>query len=186
MVHHVTIPEAADLLKTARRVLVIGCSGGGKSTLSQAISEQFGMAYLSYDRDVRWLPGWRVRDRGEQREIVAELVARDRWVMDGTTVSTFDLRLPRTDLVIWVRVPRRVALAGVARRVLANYGQVRPDMAEGCPEQLPDREFLTFIWTWERRVAPRVVAGLDRFGPEVPVVTLWSRRVFPELLGNVA
>ena len=45
MVNHVTIPEAADLLKTARRVLVIGCSGGGKSTLSQAISQQFGMAY---------------------------------------------------------------------------------------------------------------------------------------------
>lgn len=183
MVNDVTVPQAADMLRTARRVLVVGCSGGGKSTLSQAISERFGLEYLSYDRDVRWLPGWRVRDRGEQREIVAELVARDRWVMDGTTVSTFDLRLPRTDLVIWVRVPRRVALAGVARRVLANYGTVRPDMAEGCPEQLPDREFLAFIWSFERRVAPRILAGIERYGPEVPVVTLRSRRAFAALLG---
>jgi len=183
MVNDVTVPQAADMLRTARRVLVVGCSGGGKSTLSQAISERFGLEYLSYDRDVRWLPGWRVRDRDEQRGIVRDLVARDRWVMDGTTVSTFDLSLPRADLMIWVRVPRRVALAGIAHRVLANYGQVRPDMAEGCPEQLPDREFLAFIWSFERRVAPRILAGIERYGPEVPVVTLRSRRAFAALLG---
>ena len=182
MPRDVSIAQAAKLLRTAKRVLVIGCSGGGKSTLSLKISERFGLEYLSYDRDVRWLPGWQVRDREKQRLIVADLVSRDRWVMDGTTVSTFDLRLPRADLLIWVRVPRRVALSGVARRVLTNYGRVRIDMAEGCPEQLPDLEFLTFIWTFEIRVAPRIVSGIDRFAPNVPVVTLTSRREFAALL----
>lgn len=182
MPRNVSITHAAGVLHTAKRVLVIGCSGGGKSTLSLKISERFNSEYLSYDRDVRWLPGWQVRDREEQRLIVADLVSKDRWVMDGTTVSTFDLRLPRADLVIWVRVPRRVALSGVARRVLANYGRVRIDMAEGCPEQLPDLEFLTFIWTFETRVAPRIVSGIDRFGPNVPVVTLTSRSQFAALL----
>lgn len=185
MPRNVSIPEAASVLRTAKRVLVVGCSGGGKSTLSLKISERFNLEYLSYDRDVRWLPGWQVRDREEQRVIVADLVTRDRWVMDGTTVSTFDLRLPRADLLIWVRVPRRVALGGVARRVLANYGRVRIDMAKGCPEQLPDREFLTFIWTFEARVAPRIVSGIDRFGPTVPVVTLSSRSEFASLFDPV-
>jgi adenylate kinase family enzyme len=170
------------VLRTAKRVLVIGCSGGGKSTLSLKISARFDLEYLSYDRDVRWLPGWQVRDREEQRLIVADLLSRDRWIMDGTTVSTFDLRLPRADLLIWVRVPRRVALSGVARRVLANYGRGRIDMAEGCTEQLPDLEFLTFIWTFETRVAPRIVSSIDRFGPNVPVVTLTSRSEFATLL----
>jgi hypothetical protein len=55
-------------------------------------------------------------------------------------------------------------------------------MAEGCPEQLPDLEFLTFIWTFETRVAPRIVSAIDRFGPNVPVVTLTSRREFAALL----
>jgi adenylate kinase family enzyme len=182
MPRNVSIIQAAEVLRTAKRVLVIGCSGGGKSTLSLKISERFNLEYLSYDREVRWLPGWQVRDREEQRLIVADLVIRDRWVMDGTTVSTFDLRLPRADLLIWVRVPRHVALSGVARRVLTNYGRVRSDMAEGCPEQLPDLEFLTFIWTFETRVAPRIMSGIDHFGPKVPVVTLTSRREFAALL----
>ncbi|WP_076448749.1 P-loop NTPase family protein [Roseivivax lentus] len=182
MPNNVSISQAANVLQSANRVLVVGCSGGGKSTLSIKISERFGLDYLSYDRDVRWLPGWQVRDRQEQRLIVADLVKRDRWIMDGTTVSTFDLRLPRADLLIWVRVPRRVALTGIARRVLANYGKVRTDMAEGCPEKLPDCEFLTFIWTFETRMAPRISSGIDRHGPEVPVVTLRSHREFAELL----
>ena len=181
MPNNVSIPHAASLLRIAKRVLVVGCSGGGKSTLSLKISECFDLEYFSYDRDVRWLPGWKVRDRDQQRQIVADLVSRDRWVMDGTTVSTFDLRLPRADLLIWVRVPRRVALGGVARRVLANYGKVRIDMAKGCPEQLPDREFLTYIWTFETRVAPRIVSAIDRFGPSVPVATLSKRSEFPAL-----
>ena len=178
---YISTPQAASLLKTAERVLVIGCSGAGKSTLSRKISDRFGLEYLSYDRDIRWLPGWKVRDREEQRQIVTNLVKRPRWVMDGTTVSTFDLRLPRTDLVLWIRVPRRVALSGIARRVIGSYGKVRIDMADGCPEQVPDREFLTFIWTFERRVSPRIVSGLDRYGPDVPVATLRSRREFDRL-----
>ncbi|MDA7966048.1 hypothetical protein [Ruegeria sp.] len=177
----VSISEAANRLAIADRVLVIGCSGGGKSTLSLKISERFGLEYQSYDRDVRWLPGWRTRDRDEQRKIVADLVNRERWVMDGTTVSTFDLRLPRADLVVWVRVPRRTSLLGVARRVLANYGTVRLDMAEGCPEQLPDWEFLSYIWTFEKRVAPRIVAAVDHIAPTVPLVILRSRREFEAL-----
>jgi len=162
--------------------MVIGCSGGGKSTLSLKISERFGLEYQSYDRDIRWLPGWRVRDRGEQRKIVGDLVSRERWVMDGTTVSTFDLRLPRVDLVIWVRVPRRTSLMGVARRVLTNYGTVRLDMAEGCPEQLPDWEFLSYIWTFEKRVAPRIVSAIERIAPTVPLVILRARDEFETLL----
>ncbi|MEM9344958.1 MAG: AAA family ATPase [Pseudomonadota bacterium] len=179
MPNQVSVSDAAGILKSANRVLVIGCSGGGKSTLSLRLSERF--AHVSYDRDIRWLPGWRVRDRDEHRSLVSQYVAEERWVMDGTTVSTFDLRLPRADLVIWIRVPRRVALLGVARRVLKHYGTVRIEMADGCPEKLPDREFLTFIWTFERRVAPRILSGLDRFGPDVPVVILTSRRQFDEL-----
>lgn len=177
-----SIPSAAEHLANANRVLVIGCSGGGKSTLSLKIAERFGLEYQSYDRDVRWLPGWRVRDRAEQRARVSDLVSRERWVMDGNSPSTFDIRLPRADLVIWLRIPRRVALMGIARRVLSNYGSVRIDMAEGCPEQLPDREFLSYIWTFEKKVSPRIIAGLDRHGPKVPVVIMPSRKSFHALM----
>ncbi|WP_428428478.1 AAA family ATPase [Pararhizobium sp.] len=170
------IEDALPILSQARRILVIGCSGGGKSTLSRELSAKLNLPYVSMDRDFFWLPGWVKRPKAEERALIAATVAQDRWILDGSGPSTFDLRFPRTDMVIWVRLPRRICLWGLVCRVASSFGRVRPDMAPGCPEQLPDREFISYIWNFERRVSPVIVQMLDRYAPEMPVLTLKSRR----------
>ncbi len=179
------IEDALPRLRQASRILVIGCSGGGKSTLSRKLSEKLGLPYVSMDRDFFWLPGWVKRPKTEERALIAASVAQNRWIMDGSGPSTFDLRFPRTDMVIWVRVPRRVCLWGLVCRVASSFGRVRPDMAPGCPEQLPDREFLSYIWNFERRVSPVIIQMLDRHAPEMPVLTLRSRRDIRALAESV-
>ncbi|MEL6646003.1 MAG: AAA family ATPase [Pseudomonadota bacterium] len=175
MPRYISLNDAAGYLRTARRISVIGVSGAGKSTLSQRLAASLDLRYVSLDRDMRWLPGWTVRDRAEQRARHDGFVAEDRWVIDGTNVSFMDTRLPRSDLVIWMRLPRLVALSGIARRVAGSYGRVRPDMAEGCPEGLPDWEFLSWIWTFERKQAPRIIETVERVAPHVPVVVVRRR-----------
>ncbi|MCJ8508291.1 AAA family ATPase [Rhizobium lemnae] len=174
MPRYVSSDEAVDILATSTRVLVIGCSGGGKTTFAAKIAACLNLEFQSLDRDVRWLPGWVERDRAEQRETIKHLALRERWVMDGSGASSFDLRLPRTELIFWVRVPRRVALLGLFKRVFRYYGSVRPEMADGCPEPLPDREFLSYIWNFEKRYAPLFIKRIDQYGPEIPVVVFRS------------
>lgn len=163
MPSYIEIDDAARRLQSARRVMVIGCSGGGKSTLSRIIAAHYGLDYISLDREVFWLPGWNMRDRQEQRQRIAGIAARERWIMDGTNPSSFDLRLPRTNLVIWVRMPRFLCLKGVILRWLKYAGRTRPEMAPGCPERL-EWDFLRYIWTFERVFTPRVIAALDAHG----------------------
>ena len=184
MPSYISLQAAAQQLSNSSRVSVIGCSGGGKSTLSNRISEHFNLPYLSYDRDVRWLPGWVARERNERFDILRTLSARERWVFDGTSPKTFHIRLPRTELIIWVRVPRRVALVGVMRRVLRHHGTTRPGMAEGCIEKFPDREFLSYIWNFEKHSAPVVIKNIDQHAPHVPVVVLYSRQDFDLLFAE--
>lgn len=179
------IEDALPILQTARRILVVGCSGGGKSTLSRKLSAKLNLPYISMDRDFFWLPGWVKRPKVEERVLIAASVAQDRWIMDGSGPSTFDLRFPRTDLVIWVRLPRLVCLWGLVCRVASSFGCVRPDMAPGCPEQLPDREFLSYIWNFEQRVSPVIDNMLDRHAPDMPVLTLKSRRDIDALTERV-
>jgi adenylate kinase family enzyme len=114
--------------------------------------------------------------------MVAQLVQRERWVMDGSGASSFDIRLPRTELVLWVRVPRHTALLGLLKRVSSYCGSVRPAMAEGCPEPLPDREFLSYIWNFETRYAPLFIKQIDQCEPDVPVTVLRSHREMDALL----
>ncbi|QWW69411.1 AAA family ATPase [Rhizobium sp. WYJ-E13] len=177
----VSIAEAADMILRAERIVVIGGSGGGKSTLAQKLASHFDLTYLSIDRDIRWLPGWVERGKEEQRQRIIERIAGERWIMDGTNTSTFDIRLPRTDIVIWVRMPRLLCVWGVLTRWLKHLGRTRPEMAPGCIEKV-DWEFLEFIWTFEKKFTPRVTAAIAAHGPHVPVLQVKSRRQMRALL----
>ncbi|MFJ6325496.1 MULTISPECIES: AAA family ATPase [unclassified Rhizobium] len=179
------LSEAADHIRRANRILVMGCSGGGKSTLSQQIAARFGLAYVSIDRDVLWLPGWVERGKQEQRAIIVAKVQEERWILDGTNPSTFDVRLPRADFVIWVRMPRLLCIWGAISRWVKWMGRTRPEMAPGCIEKV-DWQFLRFIWTFEEKFAPRVLAGLLRYGSDVPILQLSSRRQMRQLLDLLA
>ena len=182
MPNFVTVTEAAQILPQARRVMVVGCSGTGKTTLSQALSERWDLPYWSLDRDIFWLPGWIKRDRAAQRDIIRGIIANERWLMDGSNASSFDLRLPRADLVIWLRLPRRVAYWGLVRRLVTNYGRVRSGMAEGCPERFPDRDFLSFIWSFNRKYTPVFTDRFDTYAPDLPVLCLTRRAEVTALL----
>jgi adenylate kinase family enzyme len=82
-----------------RRVLVIGISGAGKSTFSQALATKTGLPLIHLDKEF-WRPGWVQTPRQEWRARVSELAARERWIMDGNYDSSLDLRLPRADTVL--------------------------------------------------------------------------------------
>ncbi|WFU11201.1 AAA family ATPase [Rhizobium sp. CB3090] len=177
----IDLRQAADHIRSADRILVMGCSGGGKSTLSQEICARLDLPYVSMDREFFWLPGWVKRDKAEERALIAAKVAEERWLIDGTAPSSFDLRLPRTEFVLWVRMPRWLCMWGALSRALRWLGRSRPDMAPGCPERI-DWEFLRYIWDWERKFAPKVLAGLAQHGPDVPVLQLKSRGEMRQLL----
>lgn len=186
MPNYIKLNEVSQLSSRLNRVLVIGCSGGGKSTLAQRLSTTMDINYISIDRDVRWMPGWKAREASERRTIVEKLIRDKRWIMDGTYPSSFDIRLPRTDLVLWVSVPRHVALISVYKRAYKYYGTTRSDMAEGCVEQLPDSEFLSYIWNFNKITAPIVVRQLELHRPDVPVLVLNSRRAMDLLANQIA
>ncbi len=106
--------------------------------------------------------------------MIADAVREDRWIMDGTGHATLDLRLPRADAVIWVRLPRLLCIMRVILRRIRYAGQSRPEMAEGCPEKI-DLEFLRYIWNFEKKQALEILDGLKKHGPDVPVFVLDSR-----------
>lgn len=181
----ITIEEAAERLKTAERVLVIGCSGSGKSTLALRLAGRLGLPYVSMDREIFWLPGWQTRPRAEALARLQGIVAQERWIIDGTSPGTLPLRLPRTHLVLWLRPPRLMSLYGVISRWLRYRGRSRPEMADDCPEKI-DREFLAYVWNFEKRESPEIEENLAAFGPEVPVCVLKSRRENNRLLARLA
>lgn len=84
-----------------------------------------------------------------------------------------------------MRMPRLLCIWGAISRWVKWMGRTRPEMAPGCIEKV-DWQFLRFIWTFEEKFAPRVLAGLLRYGSDVPILQLSSRRQMRQLLDLLA
>lgn len=166
-----------------RRVLVIGISGAGKSRFSRALACKLGLPLIHLDKEF-WQPGWNITPRPIWRAKVAELAARDAWIMDGNYDSSLDLRLPRADTVFWFDYPTRTCLRRVLWRVVTGYGRVRPDLAERCPERL-DLPFLRFVWNFNTVHRSSTLAALERHGGHVAPVIFRRDADVRRLLDNL-
>jgi adenylate kinase family enzyme len=158
-----------------QRVLVMGCSGAGKSTFGRALAGRLGLPFVSLDQ-LFWQPGWREPKMEDFAAKVTRAVEGSAWVMDGnyTRHGAGELRRARADTVVWFDLPRWVCLTGVFRRIITTYGTVRPEMAPGCPEQV-DWEFFKYIWTYRAVQRPKLLAYFSGLRTDQRFVTFTSR-----------
>lgn len=149
-----------------RRVMIVGGSGSGKSTLARALGRRMGLPVYHMDR-IHWRPGWDPRPRAARRAMALEIEARDTWIFEGGFSTTYANRLSRADTLIWLDLPVGLRLWRVTRRLVENYGQRRPDMAEGCVEGIHSETWAFYRWIWDtRRTGPNRLAALVADAPE--------------------
>jgi len=145
-----------------QRILVIGSPGAGKSTLATELARRTGLPLIHLDRE-QWRSGWVETPKDEWHRKVVELAARDRWIMDGNYGGTLAQRLERADTVVDLEFPAWRCVWRILKRVTQSRGRVRPDMAEGCPEQF-NLGFLVYAATFPFSARKRTLAKLERFG----------------------
>jgi adenylate kinase family enzyme len=156
-----------------QRILVIGSSGTGKSTLARAMGPRLGLPVIHLDQEY-WLPGWVQPDNAAWLERVAALAAREAWVMDGNYSGTFGQRIPRAQAIVWLDLPRYIYFPRVVLRMLRGFGKVRPDLAAGCAEKI-DLDFLfNWVWSYPKRSRPRTLALREELRGKMPFIVLRS------------
>jgi adenylate kinase family enzyme len=152
--------------RSMQRVVILGCSGSGKSTFARALGERTGLPVFHLDA-LFWKPGWVEPDAAEFKAKVAAVAAQDAWITDGIYAGrTFPLRLPRADTVIFLHQPRWLCMFRVVWRCLTDFGRGRPDMAEGCKENL-NLDFLKWVWTFDKVHRPNIEKALADHGVRV-------------------
>lgn len=112
------MPET-DRLGAARRILVYGVTGSGKSTMARILGELTGLPVTSVD-DITWNPGWVPMPVEDQIAHFDALTRTDAWVLDSAYGHWRDLVIERADLVVALDYPRLTSMARLLRRTAAR------------------------------------------------------------------
>ena len=140
----------------AERILVLGCSGSGKSTFARKLQAATGLPLIHLD-NVWWNADRTHIPRDEFDRRLEALLAGERWIIDGDYSRTYEVRLRSCDTVIFLDYPEETCMAGIVARV----GQDRPDMP--WTEATLDPELVAQVQNYRRDNRPTVYALLPKY-----------------------
>jgi len=100
-----------------RRIVVIGTSGAGKTTLARELAAHLGCPHIEADA-LHWGPNWTASSPEAFRAMIDQATAGECWTFDGNYSKVRDIVWGRADTLIWLDYPLPVILWRLLRRTL--------------------------------------------------------------------
>jgi adenylate kinase family enzyme len=99
------------------RVIVVGTTGSGKTTLATALAQKMACPFIELDA-LFWNPRWVKTPPDEFRRRVAEAIAPERWAAGGNYGVARDLIWQRADTLVWLDYPLPFIMWRLFRRTM--------------------------------------------------------------------
>ena len=160
-----------------KRIIVIGCPGSGKSTVSRALHTKTGIPLYHLDM-MYWNADKTTVERSVFLARLSSVLEKEQWIIDGNYSSTMELRMAACDTVIFLDYPLEVCLEGIKER----RGKMRSDMPWIETEE--DEEFIDFIKRYNEQQKPKVLALLGKYGDK-NIIILQSREQADAVLSRL-
>lgn len=151
-----------------KRIIIIGSPGAGKSTFARKLRDITGLP-LHY-LDLLWhKPDRTTIPREEFDAKLEEILASERWIIDGNYQRTIERRLQACDTVFLLDYPVEQCLEGAQERV----GRKREEMP--WVEETLDETFRQFILEFRQTKLPKIYTLLEQYKVGREIVVFKSR-----------
>ena len=160
------------------KIIVIGCSGAGKTTFSEKLRDSIGLPLFYLDA-IWHRPDKTHIPRDEFDEKLGEILALDSWIIDGNYSRTLERRMAACDTVFFFDLPPEVCLEGVISRI----GTKRVDMPWIDTELDPCLK--RDIEGFSSQNLPKIYELIQKYGEGRTVVIFKSRAQADEYIKGI-
>lgn len=151
-----------------QRIIIIGSPGAGKSTFARKLRDITGLP-LHYLDLIYHKPDRTTIPREEFDAKLEEILASERWIIDGNYQRTIERRLQACDTVFLLDYPVEQCLEGAQERV----GRKREEMP--WVEETLDGTFRQLILEFRQTKLPKIYALLEQYKVGREIVIFKSR-----------
>jgi len=100
-----------------RRIVVIGTTCAGKTTLARALGEKLHVPHLELDA-LYWGPEWTPVPVDAFRSTIAKALSAEAWITDGNYSKARDIIWGRADTLVWLDYPFSIIFWRLITRTL--------------------------------------------------------------------
>jgi hypothetical protein len=120
--------DPARSLAGCERIVIVGRTGSGKTTLARELAASLGVPHVELDT-LYFGPQFTTVPLELLRERTTEALAGDRWVTDGNKRAVRDLIWPRADTIVWLDYAVTVSMWRLGKRARRRTSQIRTETA---------------------------------------------------------
>ena len=154
-----------------KKIIVIGCSGAGKSTFSRKLQKATGIELFCLDA-IYWNKDSSHITREEMKDKQKEILKKDSFIIDGNFRNTLEMRISQADLIFFFDLPMEICIEGAKNR---KFG--RPEMSCELPV---NEELIDFIKNFNADVKPVILRLIKKYNKKT--VTFHSHKEADEYI----
>ncbi|HWD37535.1 MAG TPA: hypothetical protein VG944_01690 [Fimbriimonas sp.] len=139
--------------ESAKKILIYGVTGSGKTTFAAKLSERTGIAWHSVD-DLTWLPGWIQVPDEEQEEKIKAICEGPSWILDTAYAKWHQIPLSRAELIVALDYPRWLSFRRLLVRCIKRLFDGKT-VCNGNRESLRNVLSKNSLLLWHIRSWPR-------------------------------
>lgn len=143
---HMSTPEVTQRdpnasLSGCHRILALGRTGSGKTTLARELATILRVPHVELDA-LYFGPQFTTVPLDVLRERTRAAISGNEWVTDGNKSAVRDLVWPRADTVVWLDYPLMVSLWRLGGRAVRRSSAIQAENAENRGEVNLIRQYL--------------------------------------------
>lgn len=153
------------------KIIVIGCPGSGKSTLTFKLEKLLCFNTLHLDK-IYHIDNDKHISREELVRQVNEFAnANQQWIIDGNYISTVEQRIKLADTVILLDIDTETCINNAISR---SKKEKTADMADGFDNSKLNNDFLNFITKFKEDSLPKILELFEKYKTEKNIIVLKS------------